>query len=155
VATPFTFDRHFAFAVSPAVFWATVNRTDQFPEWWSWLRDFDADGLRQGATARCVIRAPLPYALRFTVRVEEVVERELVATRIVGDLDGPARLEVAPAADGCTARLVWSLRLRDPLLRRLAVVGRPAMSWAHDRVVEVGVRQFEARALNGARPPSG
>jgi len=39
--------------------------------------------------------------------------------------------------------------LRDPVLRRLSVLGRPAMTWAHDRVVASGVRQFERRVLDG------
>jgi hypothetical protein len=155
VASPFRFDRRFTFGVSPAVFWDIVTRTDQYPAWWSWLREFDSDGLRAGETARCVIRAPLPYVLRVDVHIERVVEGELVATRIDGDLAGPARLEVAPAPEGCIARLHWELHLRAPLLRRVALVGRPAMSWAHDRIVDVGVRQFEERALDGARPQRG
>jgi hypothetical protein len=153
VPRPFRFDRRWTFAVPPDDLWETVSRTDEYPVWWSWLRDFDtdgaADGLHEGASARCVIRAPLPYALRFTVDVERVVAAELVETRITGDLEGPARLEIAPAGAGSTARLAWSLQLRDPVLRRFAVVGRPAMAWAHDRVVEIGLRQFEQRALAG------
>jgi uncharacterized protein YndB with AHSA1/START domain len=155
MAAPFRFDRRFTFDVAPAVFWDVVTRTDQYPSWWSWLREFDSDGLRAGQTARCVIRAPLPYVLRFDVHVERVVDGELVATRIDGDLEGPARLEVASAPGGCIARLLWSLELRDRVLRRFALVGRPAMSWAHDRIVDVGVRQFEERALDGARPHRG
>ncbi len=155
MAAPFRFDRRFTFDVAPGVFWDVVTRTDQYPSWWSWLREFDSDGLHAGQTARCVIRAPLPYVLRFDVHVERVVDGELVATRIDGDLEGPARLEVAPAPSGCTARLLWSLQLRDRVLRRFALVGRPAMSWAHDRIVDVGVRQFEERALDGARPHRG
>jgi len=150
VGAPFTFDRRWDFAIPPDELWATLSRTDDYPEWWSWLREFDADGLEQGATARCVIRAPLPYALRFTVHVEQAVKPELVDTLIRGDLEGPARLEIAPSADGGSqARLTWALELRDPVLRRLAIVGRPAMSWAHDRVVASGLRQFEQRALDG------
>jgi uncharacterized protein YndB with AHSA1/START domain len=153
VPAPFHFNRCWTFPVPPDELWATVSRTHEYPAWWSWLRDFDTDGtaegLHEGATARCVIRAPLPYALRFTVEIERVTAAELVDTRIHGDLDGPARLEIAPADEGCTARLAWSLQLRDPVLRRFAFVGRPAMAWAHDRVVEVGLRQFEQRALAG------
>ena len=155
MAAPFRFDRRFTFAVEPPAFWDIVTRTDQYPEWWSWLREFESGGLRAGQTARCVIRAPLPYVLRFDVHIERVVAGELVSPRIDGDLDGPARLEVTPAPGGCAARLVWSLRLRDPVLRRVALVGRPAMSWAHDRIVDVGVRQFQERALDGARPHRG
>jgi len=152
VAAPFSFDRRWEFPISAEEFWATVSRTERYPEWWSWLREFETDGLHDGALAECVIRAPLPYALRVTVHVERAVQPERVDTHVTGDLEGPARLEIAPHPSGCTARLVWTLELRDSWLRRLAPVARPAMEWAHDHIVEVGVRQFERVALNGAQP---
>jgi uncharacterized protein YndB with AHSA1/START domain len=148
---PFTFDRTWTFAVPPEKLWHTVGRTDEFPGWWSWLRELDADGLRPGTTARCVVQAPLPYTLRFDVRVLDAVEHRLVDTEVTGDLHGPARLEMGPRPEGSHARLVWSLQLRNPVLRSLSVVARPAMVWAHDRVVELGVAQFERRALNRRR----
>jgi hypothetical protein len=58
---------------------------------------------------------------------------------------------MGPRPEGSHARLVWSLQLRNPVLRSLSVVARPAMVWAHDRVVELGVAQFERRALNRRR----
>lgn len=148
---PFAFDRTWAFASSPHEFFATVNRTDEFTGWWNWLRVFEVEGLHTGAQARCVIQAPLPYALRLTIAVEEVEPDALVATRVDGDLVGPARLEIAPHPDGCTARLVWSLELRDPVLRNVAVFARPAMVWAHDHVVAAGVADFE-RKVSFRRP---
>jgi hypothetical protein len=36
----------------------------------------------------------------------------------------------------------------------LSLVARPVMEWAHDRVIEVGLRDFERRALNGSGPAS-
>jgi hypothetical protein len=145
--TPFRFDETFRFPVSVDEFWATVSRTDRYTEWWGWLREFDGPGLQEGAVAHCLIQAPLPYALRLTVTVAHMVPCARVETRIDGDLAGPARLELEREGDSCAARLVWSLELRPPVLRRLAAVGRPAMSWAHDRVIARGVRQFEERAL--------
>lgn len=132
----------------PGEFWATIERLDDFPRWWSWLRRFDADGgPRVGTRARCVVRGPFPYSLRFTVAVEEVVPERLVVTRVTGDLDGPARLEVWEHADGCEARMVWSLELRDRALRVGARLARPLMEWAHDWVIARGVEQFRRRAL--------
>jgi uncharacterized protein YndB with AHSA1/START domain len=149
VPAPFAFDRTWTFAVPAEVLWRTITRTDDFPRWWSWLHELDADGVRPGATARCVVQAPLPYALRFDVRVLETVEARLVDTEVTGDLHGSARLEITPRDAGASdARLMWSLEMRNPVLRGLAVVGRPAMVWAHDRVVELGVAQFERRALD-------
>jgi len=147
VAAPFQFDRTWWFPVPPEQLWAVLNRVDQYPTWWSWLRKLETDGFETGSNAYCVIQSPLPYALRCTIHVDEMRMPEAIVTTVSGDLQGPARLEVAPVADGCNARLVWSLSLGTPLLRNLARVGRPAMVWAHDRVVAMGVEQFRRRAL--------
>ena len=149
----FDYDRRFEFAVSPETFWTTISRTESYPAWWTWLREFESDGLHDRAHTECVIRAPLPYALRVTVDVERAVPHERVETRVAGDLEGPARLEITPTASGCAARLVWSLELREPWLARLARVTRPVLTWAHDRVISSGVRQFERVALSDAAPP--
>ena len=143
---PFAFDRTWVFAAEPDEFFATVCRTDEFTQWWGWLRRCEIDGVYRGACAHCVIQAPLPYALRLTIAIEAVEAGALIATQVTGDLRGPARLEIAPHADGCTARLVWSLELCDPVLRNVAILARPAMVWAHDRVVAAGVADFERRA---------
>ncbi len=89
----------------------------------------------------------MPYQLDCTVRVLDAVTDERLVTVVDGDLHGPARLELLPTAGGTHARLVWELDLRAPLLRSLAVVARPAMAWAHDRIVERGLEQFEGHAL--------
>jgi uncharacterized protein YndB with AHSA1/START domain len=149
VGAPFRYDRRFDFDVAPTDLWDALGRTDQYPQWWSWLRDLDGGELREGAVARCVVQAPLPYALRFDVEVQRVVPQRRVETVVRGDLHGPALLEIEPRTGGCTARLEWTLELRDRLLRPLSSLARPAMVWAHDRVIEVGLREFERRALDG------
>jgi uncharacterized protein YndB with AHSA1/START domain len=150
VPDAFEYDRTFDFAVSPETFWATVSRTDSFPEWWSWLRSFESDGLQDGSHTSCVIQAPLPYALRVAIDVERALPPERIETRVTGDLEGPARLEITPTGSGCSARLVWLLELREPWLKRIARVARPVLGWAHDRVISSGVRQFERVALRDA-----
>ena len=149
--SPFRFDRSWHFGVTPGDLWKTLARTDRYREWWPWLREFAVDGdgpaLTTGAVAHVVIQAPLPYQLHCTVRVLDAVTDERLVTAVDGDLHGPARLELVPVADGTEARLVWELDLRAPLLRSFARVGRPAMAWAHDRIVERGLEQFEGHAL--------
>jgi hypothetical protein len=153
VPEPFHYDQRFEFDVSPETFWQTISRTESYPQWWSWLRRFDSDGLHDGGHTECVIQAPLPYALRVAIDVEQAVPPDLVQTRVSGDLEGPARLEIAPTPSGCAARLIWTLELREPWLRRFARVGRPILGWAHDRIISMGVRQFERVALRDAAPP--
>jgi hypothetical protein len=153
VPSPFRFDRSWHFTVHPDEFWATLAQTDRYREWWPWLREFTVDGagdaLVAGAVAHVVIQAPLPYQLRCTIRVDDAVVDQRLTTRVDGDLEGPARLELRAADGGTEARLAWELELGNPLLRSLAIVGRSAMAWAHDRIVERGLAQFEGHALRG------
>jgi uncharacterized protein YndB with AHSA1/START domain len=149
LAPPFRYDRSFEFDVAPRDLWSVLTQTDRYPEWWPWLRDFDRAEIEAGAVASCVVQGPLPYTLRFEVVVESVVPEERVATQVRGDLSGPAVLELTERPGGSSARLQWSLELRDRLLRPLSRVARPAMVWAHDRVIEIGLREFERVALNG------
>lgn len=146
---PFAFDQSWHFSAPPAAVWTTIGDVERYPTWWPWLRQFDTGGggLTAGTSARCAVRGPLPYQLSFTVTVEEVQPESLVTARVTGDLDGPARLELQPEGGTTVARLVWSVELRDPVLRAAARVARPLMEWGHDWVVDNGVRQFERQAL--------
>jgi hypothetical protein len=155
VPSPFRFDRSWHFGVAPAELWSTLSHTDRYRDWWPWLRSFTIDGgvgdgddaLATGRTAQVVIQAPLPYQLHCTVRVDDAVRDQRLVTTVEGDLQGPARLELRPVDGGTEARLAWEFELRAPLLRTLAILGRPAMAWAHDRIVERGLVQFEGHAL--------
>ena len=144
---PFAFDRTWWFPVDRGELWVLLTRPEAYRTWWPWLRELDVDAFRPGATAHAVIRAPLPYSLNCKITVAEMTEPASVSTQVTGDLEGPARLELAVRDGGTDARLAWTLRLQDPVLSRIAVVGRPAMAWAHDRIVELGVEQFRQRAL--------
>jgi hypothetical protein len=117
---------------------------------WPWLRGFESGGVEEGRTTHCTVRAPLPYSLRFSVTVLRVEPARLIETEVGGDIAGPARLEMGPAPEGSTARLVWSVEVRDPVLRAGARLGRPLMEWGHEWVVANGVNQFRRRALPSA-----
>jgi hypothetical protein len=151
VAAPFRFDRRWTFPVTPDDLWLVLERTDHYVTWWSWLREFDADGLRAGTRARCTIQSPLPYAIHCDIAVLAVEPAAAVVTEIGGDLRGPARLDIAAHPEGSQARLSWSLEIGNPVLAGLARLGRPVMAWAHDVVVAVGVDQFRRRALGPGR----
>lgn len=144
---PFTFNRTFVFPVPPERLWATLSDTGQWVGWWPWLRRLDGDGLVEGGRSHCVVRAPLPYTLRFSVEVRRLVAGRLVDAWVSGDLEGPARLEVDAHPEGARAQLAWDVEVRQRLLRRLPAVSRPLMEWGHNWVVEVGLDQFRRRAL--------
>ena len=147
---PFRFDRSWVFDVSPDRLWDALTRTDDYRRWWPWLREFSGDGLVPGGRTTCVVRAPIPYALRFTVEVADLVPCERIEAVVEGDLAGPARLEVRPlgaSRRGSEVRLSWEMQLRRPVLRAASRVGRPMMEWGHDWVVSTGFEQFCRKAL--------
>jgi hypothetical protein len=156
VGTSFRYDRTFEFAVGRDFLWDALTDTAGFPEWWPWLRSFELDGrattgLSPGAVATCAVKAPLPYRLEFRVHVDRVDTGGSIDTRVTGDLQGPARLEVASVGEASTARLTWEVELAVPLLSVASLVARPVLVWAHDRVVSSGVEQFRERALSRRR----
>lgn len=134
------------FAASPERFWDMVSRTGDFRRWWPWLRHLDGT-FDEGAQVDCVVRSPLPYSLRFSVQVHELVYARLIRGDVTGDLRGPARFELAAHTGGVEVRLAWDVELRRRFLRSAASVARPAMEWGHDWVVATGVEQFRRRAL--------
>lgn len=144
---PFRFDRTWAFDVPPGDLWPTLTRTEDFPRWWPWLEEFSGDGLVPAGRSRCAVKAPVPYTLRFTVTVTDLVPGERVEAAVAGDLSGWARLEIASRGRGSRVRLAWDLTLERPVLRGAARFGRPLMEWGHDWVVNTGVAQFCRSAL--------
>lgn len=147
---PFRFDRRWAFDAAPDVVWAALTRTEDYRRWWPWLREFSGDGLVPGGRATCVVRAPVPYMLRFTVSVTELVPGERLEAVVEGDVTGPARLELSAIGARRRAsqvRLAWEVELQRPMLRAAATVGRPVMELGHDWVTNTGFEQFCRSAL--------
>jgi len=143
-------DREYRFPVAPAALWAAMARTEDFRSWWPWLRAFEGDGLVEGAVWRCVVQPPLPWSLRFTVDLNEVVDGRRATATVAGDIEGTAELTVSAAAEGSTARLVSDLAPASVLLRTAAVAARPLVLWGHDWVLDRGVAQFRRKGLRTA-----
>ena len=146
---PFRADREMSFPTSAGSLWAVLLDTSRYREWWPWIEVFDAgpEPFAAGSRAEFVIRSPLGYRLHCHTVVVDTEPGHLVSVAVGGDLSGPAALAVQPVVDGCCARISWSLSLERRWLRDAARVARPAMGWAHDRVVDRGLAQFRARAM--------
>jgi hypothetical protein len=105
--------------------------------------------LFEGDKWNCVVQPPLPYALRFTLSLDQVVPGRLAVARIAGEIEGDARLEIdpTPQGDACNVRLVSHLSPVNGMLRAIARLARPMAQFGHDWVLDTGARQFRARAL--------
>ena len=135
--------------------WAAMNQVEEFPRWWPWLRHFDGMKLATGSAWECEVQPPLPYALRFTVLLDEVVPACSVKATLSGDLTGTARLELQEAEAGCQVRFNSALAPQHGVLRLVAAVAPPLARFGHDWVLDTGTRQFADRLARGLRQPSG
>ena len=140
-------DRRYGFSVGPHELWAAIVRVEEYPRWWPWLRDFRAHSFAPGARWDCVVQPPLPYAVRFRLELGEVVAPEYATASIRGDINGEARLDVAPTGGGSELRLVSWLRPQNALLRAVAGLAPPVARFGHDWVLNTGVSQFRTHAL--------
>jgi uncharacterized protein YndB with AHSA1/START domain len=142
-------DRRYRFEVDNETLWAAMESTEDYRRWWPWLRRLDAKGLLEGDQWECVVQPPLPYALRFTISLDEVVPGRLAVATIGGQIEGEARLEIEPSTNGggCDARLVSHLSPVNGMLKTIARLARPVAQFGHDWVLDTGARQFRAHAV--------
>ena len=137
-------DRRFRFDADRDTVWRALTSVEAYPTWWPWLRDFDGHQLAAGEHWRCTVQPPVPYRLRFTLCVDEVVDRERVAATLSGDLVGTAHLELSSTGSSSEIRLVSSLAPAHVVVRGVARVAQPVARYGHDWVLRTGVRQFAA-----------
>jgi hypothetical protein len=141
-------DRRWRFDADVATVWAAIAEVDEYRRWWPWLSRFDGAALAEGERWSCAVQPPLPYVLRFTVRLDAVEPLASVAATVEGDIVGTARIELVPDGDGASVvRLESLLAPANPFLRSVARFARPVVRFGHDWVLDTGARQFRRHAL--------
>jgi uncharacterized protein YndB with AHSA1/START domain len=141
-------DRLYVFPVPPEQVWRALAATDDYRRWWPWLTAFEADGLFAGSRWRCTVRPPLPYSLRFTLDLDDVVPPALVTAHVTGDIAGLARVDLADHDEGTEVRLTSALTPSNRAFAIVAALARPVVHRGHDWVLDTGARQFARRAID-------
>ncbi|AKN73901.1 polyketide cyclase [Streptomyces sp. PBH53] len=122
----------------PGVVYGVLGRPEDYPRWWPQVR---AATRLDGATGVIVIRSALPYSLTCTVRkTRRDPAAGVLEVALSGDIDGWARWTVTADGSGTLARYDQEVRVRKPLLRRLAVPGRPLFRLNHRLMMRAGRR---------------
>ncbi len=146
-------DRRVTFDEPLAQVWEAVTHPERFTTWWPWLRRLDASRLDEGEVWACHVQPPLPYSLRFTIRIEEVEPGHSVRASVEGDIAGTARVDMAARGQATEVHVLSDLAPSAGVLRAFARLARPLVTWGHDWVLDQGVRQFSSRPLG--IPPGG
>ncbi|MFF0743715.1 SRPBCC family protein [Streptomyces sp. NPDC004111] len=130
----------------PAVVYATLERAEDYPSWWPQVREVTpVDGT--SGTAR--FRSFLPYDLVVTARERRRdPDAGILEIGMTGDMDGWVRWTVRPArlgqVRGTRAFYEQVVDVRKPLLRHLAVPGRPVFLANHAWMMRCGQRGLAA-----------
>ncbi|MEU8620370.1 SRPBCC family protein [Streptomyces sp. NPDC048623] len=129
-------------AAAPDAVYAVLERAEEYPRWWPQVREVVPLDERTG-TAR--FRSLLPYDLVVTAEAR----RQDPAARVLeigmsGDLDGWARWTLTAEGTGTRAVYEQEVEVRSPLMRALAVPGRPFFRANHALMMRGGRRGLAA-----------
>ncbi|MEU3660809.1 SRPBCC family protein [Streptomyces sp. NPDC032940] len=140
----YVFRSRWALPAPAAVVYRELERLEDYPRWWPQVREVT----RLDSTAGIVrIRSLLPYDLTQTVReLRRDPAAGVLEVSFSGDMEGWARWTVAPDGTGGTSvRYDQEVDVHKPLLRRLAVPGRPLFRANHRLMMRAGRRGLAAR----------
>ena len=122
----------------PATVYAVLERPEDYPRWWPQVR---AVTRLDDTTGVLTIRSVLPYEMSFTAReIRHDPAAGVLEAAMSGDIEGWARWTVTPEGTGTLARYDQVVDVNKPLLRRLAVPGRPLFRANHRLMMRAGRR---------------
>ncbi|MCF3124821.1 SRPBCC family protein [Streptomyces arenae] len=128
---------------APADVYALLERVEDYPLWWPQVREVTPVDGRSGVAR---FRSFLPYDLVVTARERRRDPAAgVLEIAMTGDLDGWARWTLASGPAGTRARYDQEVEVRRPLMRRLAVPGRPVFRLNHALMMRAGRRGLTAR----------
>ncbi|MFJ9851008.1 SRPBCC family protein [Streptomyces sp. NPDC101150] len=132
---------------APAVVYAVLERAEAYPRWWPQVREVtpidDHSGLAR-------FRSWLPYELT-VVATERIRDpgRGVLEIALRGDMGGWARWTIRPGHGGTRVVFEQDVEVCKPLLRRLALLGRPLFRVNHALMMRAGRRGLAAWLARG------
>ncbi|TQJ47766.1 MULTISPECIES: SRPBCC family protein [Streptomyces] len=140
--TRYRFRSLWALPAPPARVYDALERAEDYPRWWRQVREVNQV---DAATGVIRVRSLLPYDLTFTAReVRRDAAAGVLEIAMTGDIDGWARWTVTAVGSGTLARYEQVVQVNKPLLRRIAVPGRPVFRLNHRLMMRAGRRGLAA-----------
>ncbi|MER7180468.1 SRPBCC family protein [Streptomyces hyaluromycini] len=115
-----------------------LRTVDEYPRWWPQVRSVNQ---LDDSVAVLTIRSFIPYDLTFTAReARRDPEAGVLEISMTGDIEGWARWTITSDGTGTLARYDQVVDVNKPLLRRLALLGRPFFRLNHRLMMRSGRR---------------
>lgn len=136
-----------ALPAPPGTVYDVLEQAENYPRWWPQVREVNRI---DDTTGVITIRSVLPYDIAFTAReVRRDREAGVLQIAMTGDLDGWARWTLTAHGSATLARYDQVVDVNKPLLRRLAVPGRPVFRANHWLMMRAGRRGLIAYLAAG------
>ncbi|MFD4528684.1 SRPBCC family protein [Streptomyces sp. NPDC058470] len=137
----------------PADVYVALERAEEYPRWWPQVREVTRIDDHSGVIR---IRSTLPYDMTFTGReVCRDPDGGVLEISMSGDINGWARWTLTADGAGTRAQYDQEAEVNKPLLRRLAVPGRPVFRANHALMMRAGRRGLRAYLEAPGAPGSG
>ncbi|MFE4966624.1 SRPBCC family protein [Streptomyces sp. NPDC056660] len=121
-----------------AAVYQALERVEEYPRWWPQVR---AVSRLNDTTGIITIRSVLPYDMTFTAReTRRDPAAGVLEIAMSGDIEGWSRWTITADGTGTLARYDQVVDVNKPLLRRLAVPGRPFFRANHRLMMRAGRR---------------
>ncbi|WP_105975799.1 SRPBCC family protein [Streptomyces geranii] len=139
----YRFHTRWTLTAPPTTVYDALAQAEDYPRWWPQVREVNPIDDTSG-TIR--IRSLLPYDLTFTAReTRRDPAAGVLEIAMTGDLDGWARWTLTATPTGTLARYDQEVDVTKPLMRALAVPGRPLFRANHALMMRAGQRGLAAR----------
>jgi len=122
-----------------------IGDTLGYERWWT---DFviraegDAGEPRPGKRNSLLVKAYLPYKVRFGLEVLEAERPRRILSRLSGDFDGSGEWTLTETPEGTEALLDWRPRVNHALIKYLTPALRPLFRSNHAWAMTRGERQL-------------
>lgn len=148
----YDFQTEWRFAATPAEIEAILGDAPALMRWWQAvyldvqvLETGDANGV--GTVVTLYTKGWLPYTLRWSFRITEVVRPTRIALEAWGDLAGTGVWTIEPDGDYVRVTYAWSVRADKPLLRYFSLVMKPIFAANHQWAMAMGERSLHLELL--------
>ncbi|GGN17107.1 SRPBCC family protein [Streptomyces fuscichromogenes] len=124
--------------VPSSTVYEALRKVEEYPHWWPQVRSVHR---LDDSAAELTVRSFLPYDLAFTAReARRDAAAGVLEISMTGDIEGWARWTITPDGTGTLARYEQVVDVGKPLLRRLALLGRPFFRLNHRLMMSSGRR---------------
>jgi hypothetical protein len=123
-----------------------------YSSWWPEVKKVQ---VVDDTTAYVMVRALLPYTLRFQLEQQLAApEAGVLQASMTGDLQGWSRWTLSPSAGGCRLRFEEEVWVNRFLLKVLSPVARPLLAANHYVMMRRGERGLRQFLRGNSRPSS-